>query len=78
MPSYWRLKTTEEYESDTTLKSKETRKYVFNCIEDISQVKNIKKTLIIIKKKFRFIFLPIWMESILCAKKMIAKNLWTF
>ncbi|KAF1755833.1 hypothetical protein GCK72_012283 [Caenorhabditis remanei] len=37
--SYYRLKTVEEYESSSTLaKSKETRKYIFNVIDDISRV----------------------------------------
>lgn len=37
--SYYRLKTVEEYESSsTTAKSKETRKYIFNVIDDISRV----------------------------------------
>lgn len=33
---YWRMKTTEEYEQENTAKSKETRKYVFNCLDDIA------------------------------------------
>uniref|UniRef100_A0A8R1DFH8 non-specific serine/threonine protein kinase n=1 Tax=Caenorhabditis japonica TaxID=281687 RepID=A0A8R1DFH8_CAEJA len=37
--SYYRLKTVEEYEaSSSTAKSKETRKYIFNVLEDISRV----------------------------------------
>lgn len=36
--SQWRLKTSEEYESETATKSKETRKFVFNCMDDIEQV----------------------------------------
>uniref|UniRef100_A0A915CCB7 non-specific serine/threonine protein kinase n=1 Tax=Parascaris univalens TaxID=6257 RepID=A0A915CCB7_PARUN len=35
---YWRLKTPEEHEHETSSKSKETRKYVFNCLDDVSQV----------------------------------------
>ncbi|KRY51280.1 Homeodomain-interacting protein kinase 1, partial [Trichinella britovi] len=35
---YWRLKTIEEHEQESGVKSKETRKYVFNCLDDISQV----------------------------------------
>ncbi|VDO98191.1 unnamed protein product [Soboliphyme baturini] len=30
--------TTEEHESESGIKSKETRKYVFNCLDDIAQV----------------------------------------
>jgi serine/threonine protein kinase len=37
-PQYWRLKSTEEYELEVNVKSKETRKYVFNCLEDIQHV----------------------------------------
>ncbi|CAP32925.2 Protein CBR-HPK-1 [Caenorhabditis briggsae] len=37
--SYYRLKTVEEYEaSSATAKSKETRKYIFNVLEDITRV----------------------------------------
>lgn len=37
--SYYRLKTVEEFESSgTSAKSKETRKYIFNTIDDISRV----------------------------------------
>uniref|UniRef100_A0A915PI84 non-specific serine/threonine protein kinase n=1 Tax=Setaria digitata TaxID=48799 RepID=A0A915PI84_9BILA len=35
---YWRLKTPEEHEQETSSKSKETRKYVFNNLDDVSQV----------------------------------------
>ncbi|CDW58270.1 Pkinase domain containing protein [Trichuris trichiura] len=35
---YWRLKSVEEHEQESGVKCKETRKYVFNCLEDISQV----------------------------------------
>jgi len=34
----WRLKTPEEHELETGIKSKEARKYIFNCLEDIGQV----------------------------------------
>ncbi|XP_034391534.1 homeodomain-interacting protein kinase 3-like isoform X2 [Cyclopterus lumpus] len=34
----WRLKTTEEHEKETGLKSKEARKYVFTCLDDIAHV----------------------------------------
>ncbi|XP_028264068.1 homeodomain-interacting protein kinase 3-like isoform X2 [Parambassis ranga] len=32
----WRLKTTEEHEKETGLKSKEARKYIFSCLDDIA------------------------------------------
>ena len=35
---FWRLKTPEEHESETKIKSKEARKYIFNCLEDMGQV----------------------------------------
>ncbi|XP_076878279.1 LOW QUALITY PROTEIN: homeodomain-interacting protein kinase 3a [Brachyhypopomus gauderio] len=34
----WRLKTTEEHEAETGMKSKEARKYIFSCLEDIGHV----------------------------------------
>ncbi|CEF70928.1 Homeodomain interacting protein kinase [Strongyloides ratti] len=34
--NYWRLKTPEEHEADTGIKSKDTRKYIFNCLDDIA------------------------------------------
>nr|XP_009296187.1 homeodomain interacting protein kinase 3a isoform X2 [Danio rerio] len=34
----WRLKTTEEHEAETGLKSKEARKYIFSCLDDIGHV----------------------------------------
>uniref|UniRef100_A0A0N5AZI0 non-specific serine/threonine protein kinase n=1 Tax=Syphacia muris TaxID=451379 RepID=A0A0N5AZI0_9BILA len=40
--TYWRLKTLEEHEHDSPSKSKETRKYVFNCLDDVAQVRPIE------------------------------------
>ncbi|XP_072519086.1 homeodomain-interacting protein kinase 3a isoform X2 [Salminus brasiliensis] len=34
----WRLKTTEEHEAETGMKSKEARKYIFSCLDDIGHV----------------------------------------
>ncbi|XP_066541538.1 homeodomain-interacting protein kinase 3 isoform X2 [Hoplias malabaricus] len=34
----WRLKSTEEHEAETGMKSKEARKYIFSCLEDIAHV----------------------------------------
>lgn len=34
----WRLKTPEDHESETGIKSKEARKYIFNCLDDMAQV----------------------------------------
>ncbi|XP_032079895.1 homeodomain-interacting protein kinase 3 isoform X3 [Thamnophis elegans] len=36
--SGWRLKTLEEHEGETGMKSKEARKYIFNCLDDIVHV----------------------------------------
>lgn len=35
---YWRLKTPGEHESESGIKSKEARKYIFNCLDDMAQV----------------------------------------
>ncbi|XP_046395391.1 homeodomain-interacting protein kinase 2 isoform X2 [Ischnura elegans] len=35
---FWRLKTPDEHEAETGIKSKEARKYIFNCLDDIGQV----------------------------------------
>ncbi|XP_070200329.1 homeodomain-interacting protein kinase 2-like isoform X3 [Littorina saxatilis] len=35
---FWRLKSPEEHEGETKIKSKEARKYIFNCLEDIGQI----------------------------------------
>ncbi|RWS29518.1 homeodomain-interacting protein kinase 2-like protein, partial [Leptotrombidium deliense] len=35
---FWRLKTPEEHETETNIKSKEARKYIFNCLDDMAQV----------------------------------------
>uniref|UniRef100_A0AAR2M1N4 non-specific serine/threonine protein kinase n=1 Tax=Pygocentrus nattereri TaxID=42514 RepID=A0AAR2M1N4_PYGNA len=34
----WRLKTPEDHEGETGIKSKEARKYIFNCLDDMAQV----------------------------------------
>ncbi|XP_023672680.1 homeodomain-interacting protein kinase 3a isoform X1 [Paramormyrops kingsleyae] len=34
----WRLKTTEEHETETGMKSKEARKYIFSCLDDVAHV----------------------------------------
>ncbi|XP_028649724.1 homeodomain-interacting protein kinase 3-like isoform X3 [Erpetoichthys calabaricus] len=36
--SGWRLKTPEEHENETGMKSKEARKYIFSCLDDIAHV----------------------------------------
>lgn len=35
----WWLQTPEEHEAETKVKSKEARKYIFNCLDDIGQVR---------------------------------------
>uniref|UniRef100_A0AAY4DPA3 non-specific serine/threonine protein kinase n=1 Tax=Denticeps clupeoides TaxID=299321 RepID=A0AAY4DPA3_9TELE len=34
----WRLKTPGDHETETGIKSKEARKYIFNCLDDMAQV----------------------------------------
>ncbi|KAM9754335.1 homeodomain-interacting protein kinase 2 isoform 3-T3 [Menidia menidia] len=34
----WRLKTPDDHEGETGIKSKEARKYIFNCLDDMAQV----------------------------------------
>lgn len=42
-PTYYRMKTVEEYEaSGVHVKSKETRKYIFTFLDDISRVRFLK------------------------------------
>ncbi|XP_013980795.1 homeodomain-interacting protein kinase 2 isoform X1 [Salmo salar] len=36
----WRLKTPEDHEGETVIKSKEARKYIFNCLDDMAQVQS--------------------------------------
>ncbi|OWA52292.1 Homeodomain-interacting protein kinase 2 [Hypsibius exemplaris] len=38
MYPFWRLKTPEEFEAETRQKTKEARKYIFNCLDDIIEV----------------------------------------
>lgn len=48
---FWRLKTPEEHEAETGIKSKEARKYIFNCLDDIG------KSIRYLFKLFRLIYL---------------------
>ncbi|XP_073179095.1 homeodomain-interacting protein kinase 2 isoform X4 [Lepidochelys kempii] len=34
----WRLKTPDDHEAETGIKSKEARKYIFNCLDDMAQL----------------------------------------
>ncbi|XP_056268302.1 homeodomain-interacting protein kinase 3 isoform X3 [Pseudoliparis swirei] len=34
----WRLKSTDEHETETGMKSKEARKYIFSCMDDVAHV----------------------------------------
>ena len=47
---FWRLKTPEEHEMETKIKSKEARKYIFNCLEDMGQV-NVPTGKLVFKNK---------------------------
>ncbi|KAK2189919.1 hypothetical protein NP493_94g05019 [Ridgeia piscesae] len=35
---FWRLKSPEEHEAETNISSKEARKYIFNCLDDMAQI----------------------------------------
>ncbi|ELU17799.1 hypothetical protein CAPTEDRAFT_82340, partial [Capitella teleta] len=35
---FWRLKTPEEHEAESKISSKEARKYIFNCLDDMAQI----------------------------------------
>lgn len=35
---FWRLKSPDEHEVETNIRSKEGRKYIFNCLDDMAQV----------------------------------------
>ena len=35
---FWRLKSPDEHEGETSIPSKEARKYIFNCLDDMAQV----------------------------------------
>ncbi|KAH1022033.1 hypothetical protein HUJ04_011502 [Dendroctonus ponderosae] len=35
---FWRLKAPAEHEAETGIKSKEARRYIFDCLEDIGQI----------------------------------------
>lgn len=35
---FWRFKTPDEHEQETNIKSKEVRKYIFNCLDDMIQI----------------------------------------
>uniref|UniRef100_A0A480X254 non-specific serine/threonine protein kinase n=1 Tax=Sus scrofa TaxID=9823 RepID=A0A480X254_PIG len=37
----WRLKTPDDHEAETGIKSKEARKYIFNCLDDMAQVSSV-------------------------------------
>lgn len=36
------LQTPEEHEGETKIKSKEARKYIFNCLDDMAQVREME------------------------------------
>lgn len=76
MASYWRLKTVDEFEMEVSTKSKETRRYIFNCLDDIAQVLKIK--LFFIFAIYRYIYLVIWMKLIQWLNVAIVKNLLIF
>ncbi|XP_034392348.1 homeodomain-interacting protein kinase 1 isoform X3 [Cyclopterus lumpus] len=57
----WRLKTPAEYEAEMGIKSKEARKYIFNCLDDMMQVNmtNLEGTDILAEKADRREFIDL-------------------
>ncbi|XP_051516883.1 homeodomain-interacting protein kinase 1-like isoform X2 [Myxocyprinus asiaticus] len=57
----WRLKTPTEHEAEFGLKSKEARKYIFNCLDDMMQVNmtNLEGTDILAEKADRREFIDL-------------------
>ncbi|XP_070695891.1 homeodomain-interacting protein kinase 1 isoform X2 [Pempheris klunzingeri] len=57
----WRLKTPAEHESEMGIKSKEARKYIFNCLDDMMQVNmtNLEGTDILAEKADRREFIDL-------------------
>ncbi|XP_039508380.1 homeodomain-interacting protein kinase 1 isoform X3 [Pimephales promelas] len=57
----WRLKTTAEHETEFGIKSKEARKYIFNCLDDMMQVNmtNLEGTDILAEKADRREFIDL-------------------
>ncbi|XP_063749562.1 homeodomain-interacting protein kinase 1 isoform X2 [Eleginops maclovinus] len=57
----WRLKTPSEHEAEMGIKSKEARKYIFNCLDDMMQVNmtNLEGTDILAEKADRREFIDL-------------------
>ncbi|KAF3860923.1 hypothetical protein F7725_001178 [Dissostichus mawsoni] len=57
----WRLKTSSEHEAEMGIKSKEARKYIFNCLDDMMQVNmtNLEGTDILAEKADRREFIDL-------------------
>ncbi|KAJ8416260.1 hypothetical protein AAFF_G00382820 [Aldrovandia affinis] len=68
----WRLKTTEEHETETGMKSKEARKYIFSCLDDIAHV-NLEGSDLLAEKADRREFVGLLkMMLLIDAEKRIA------
>ena len=77
---FWRLKTPEEHEMETKIKSKEARKYIFNCLEDMGQVNLptgkffLKNTEEFGKIQFQRFSFQIWNAENFWRKKLTVAN----
>ena len=77
---FWRLKTPEEHEMETKIKSKEARKYIFNCLEDMGQVNVptgkffLKNTEEFGKIQFQRFSFQIWNAENFWRKKLTVAN----
>uniref|UniRef100_A0AAY4B8K8 non-specific serine/threonine protein kinase n=1 Tax=Denticeps clupeoides TaxID=299321 RepID=A0AAY4B8K8_9TELE len=74
----WRLKSTEEHEAETGMKSKEARKYIFSCLDDIAHVNlvmNLEGTDLLAEKVDRGEFVNLLKKMLLIdAEKRIAPS----
>ncbi|XP_048118399.1 homeodomain-interacting protein kinase 3 isoform X2 [Alosa alosa] len=74
----WRLKSTEEHETETGMKSKEARKYIFSCLDDIAHVNlvmNLEGSDLLAEKVDRGEFVSLLKKMLLIdAEKRIAPS----
>ncbi|XP_078142660.1 homeodomain-interacting protein kinase 3 isoform X1 [Centroberyx gerrardi] len=72
----WRLKSTDEHETETGMKSKEARKYIFSCLDDIAHVNlvmNLEGSDLLAEKADRREFVSLLKKMLLIdAEKRIA------
>ncbi|KAK5873864.1 hypothetical protein PBY51_018866 [Eleginops maclovinus] len=64
----WRLKSTDEHETETGMKSKEARKYIFSCLDDIAHVNlvmNLEGSDLLVEKADRREFVSLLKKMLL-------------